>query len=82
MTLSSIFEQVAGKPVEDRTYNKHAKSLSSESLESLIRNKNKAFVKHNDEIADIFKKELESRNGGKDSAPRVLTGDCKVRIRK
>ena len=53
-------------------YEKHAKSLSSESLQSLIRNKNKAFVKHNDEIADIFKKELESRNGGGSSeAPKM-----------
>ncbi len=110
-------------------YEEHAKKISNESLESLIRNKDKAFVKHNDEIADIFKKELERRKGvsnpapdlrtlpqhleqaypqnmtitkedeerfgkaalsglsgpresAKDCAPRQLTGDCKIRVRK
>lgn len=78
-------------------YEDHAKKISTESLESLIRNKDKAYVKHNDEIADIYKKELESRKSeskakfdeygqpsmeAKDAAPRCLTGDCKIRIRK
>lgn len=48
-------------------YEKHAKEISNESLESMIRNKDKAFVKHNDEIAEIFKKELESRKAGSES---------------
>lgn len=43
-------------------YQEHAKKISKESLESLIRNKNKAFEKHNDEIAEIFKEELARRN--------------------
>ena len=42
-------------------YQEHAKKISNESLESLIRNKNKAFEKHNDEIAEIFKEELARR---------------------
>lgn len=50
-------------------YEEHAKKISNESLESLIRNKDKAFVKHNDEIADIFKKELERRNANKSVQP-------------
>lgn len=127
-------------------YQEHAKKISNESLESLIRNKDKAYVKHNDEIAEIYKEELKRRNASKpdlkkedarkqllelekqrrsykddtvenyaghnirlkqasllrqagfngradfdnylkekmpnDSAPRVLTGDSKIRIRK
>lgn len=54
-------------------YEEHAKKISNESLESLIRNKDKAFVKHNDEIADIFKKELERRKGVSNPAPDLRT---------
>jgi len=123
-------------------YESNAKKLSTEGLESVIRNKDKVFAKHNDEIAEIYKKELAKRNGGSsesqklieslnewgddkmppaqsygdlvrfaerhdkdfsrskvgsytagqwrdylksltpDSAPRALTGDCKIRVKK
>lgn len=42
-------------------YENQAKKLSTEGLESVVRNKDKVFAKHNDEIAEIYKKELESR---------------------
>lgn len=42
-------------------YKTHAKKIANDSLESLIRNKDKAYVKYNDEIADIYKGELDER---------------------
>lgn len=72
------------------------KAANSSETTASLRNQIKAFEKdpvtnpHSKEIIDIYKKELAKRESDPnyrpeklyDSAPRVLTGDCKVRIRK
>ena len=45
-----------------KAYAEHAKKIAADSLESLIRNKDKAYVDFNDEIAKIYADELKSRN--------------------
>jgi hypothetical protein len=45
-----------------QAYIDHAKKLGVDSLESFIRNKDKAYVDYNDEIAQIFADELKARN--------------------
>lgn len=72
------------------------KAANSSETTASLRNLIKAFEKdpvtnpHSKEIVDIYKKELAKRENDPnyrpeklyDSAPRELTGDCKIRIRK
>ena len=69
----------AGPKMSDemrKGYENHAKKISNESLESLIRNKGKAYVEHGDEIAEIYKSELERRNAERtDILPSGISSD-------
>lgn len=72
------------------------KAANPSETTASLRNQIKAFEKdpvtnpHSKEIVDIYKKELAKRESDPnyrpeklyDSAPRVLTGDCKVRVKK
>jgi hypothetical protein len=56
-------EEKAGMPEKlKQAYIDHAKKIGVDSLESFIRNKDKAYVDYNDEIAQIFADELKARN--------------------
>lgn len=44
-----------------KAYMEHAKKIAADSLESLIRNKDSAYLDFNDEIAKIYQDELDSR---------------------
>lgn len=63
-------------------YENQAKKLSTEGLESVIRNKDKVFAKHNDEIAEIYKKELESRKNKPSETPKASNPESKEALDK
>ncbi len=61
--MKNIGTEKAGMPEKmKQAYIDHAKKIGVDSLESLIRNKDKAYVDYNDEIAQIYADELEARN--------------------
>lgn len=61
--MKNIRTEKAGMPEKlKQAYIDHAKKIGIDSLESLIRNKDKAYVDYNDEIAQIYADELKARN--------------------
>lgn len=61
--MKNIGTEKAGMPEKlKQAYIDHAKKIGVDSLKSLIRNKDKAYVDYNDEIAQIYADELKARN--------------------
>lgn len=66
--MKNIGTEKAGMPEKiKQAYIDHAKKIGVDSLESLIRNKDKAYVDYNDEIAQIYADELKTRKPAKET---------------